>query len=354
MKKVLLIILFVIILGAGIGGTTYFYIQNKNQISANEQLAQQNAQVQAQLNAIGQMVEVYEVSKTVYSGNEILDGDLVAVSVPASTLSTSSVTDKTLLVGRHYRVDVKPGTILSLDMLMDEDTDTAAKFPYEITLNSVPVSTVVGDYIDIRMVLATGEEYTVLTHKKVERLLNDVTITINVSEEEQAILISLFNDLGIYENGCLAYVTKYIEPGNSDSIAFYPVQHDMENFIRFNPNIEDTTRCINETLRDHIDEVLLKFTKDDNTTQSSAFMSAMKTQLTGQLAAQQTWITDHTDENGNFVGENGNASTSTNAGASTDTNAGTGTDTAGSTDQSFDQQVGEATDQLEQDLEAIQ
>lgn len=337
MKKVIITILFVLVLGAGIGGTAYFYVQNKNQITANEQLAQQNAQVQAQLNAIGQMVEVYEVNKKVYSGNEILDGDLIAVSVPASTLADSSVTDKSQLVGRHYRVNVQPGTILSLDMLMDEDNDTNVKFPYELTVSSVPVSTSVGDYIDIRMVLANGEEMIVLNHKKIERLYN-TTITINVSEEENAILISMFNDLGVYSNGCLAYVTKYIEPGNNDTVAFYPVQHDMENFVRFNPNIEDTTRCINETLRDHVDEVLLLYTNSANQATSSGFLNIMKQQLTGQLTAHTTWVTEHTDENGNVVSENG-----------TESNPSDG--------QSFEQQVGEATDSLEQsveDLEAIQ
>lgn len=337
MKKVIITILFVLVLGAGIGGTAYFYVQNKNQITANEQLAQQNAQVQAQLNAIGQMVEVYEVNKKVYSGNEILDGDLIAVSVPASTLADSSVTDKSQLVGRHYRVNVQPGTILSLDMLMDEDNDTNVKFPYELTVSSVPVSTSVGDYIDIRMVLANGEEMIVLNHKKIERLYN-TTITINVSEEENAILISMFNDLGVYSNGCLAYVTKYIEPGNNDTVAFYPVQHDMENFVRFNPNIEDTTRCINETLRDHVDEVLLLYTNSANQATSSGFLNIMKQQLTGQLTAHTTWVTEHTDENGNVVSENG-------------------TESNPSDEQSFEQQVGEATDSLEQsveDLEAIQ
>lgn len=337
MKKVIIIILFVLVLGAGIGGTVYFYVQNKNQITANEQLAQQNAQVQAQLNAIGQMVQVYEVNKKVYSGNEILDGDLIAVSVPASTLADSSVTDKSQLVGRHYRVNVQPGTILSLDMLMDEGNDANAKFPYELTMTSIPVSTSVGDYIDVRMVLANGEEMTVLNHKKIERLYN-TTITINVSEEENALLISMFNDLGIYSNGCLAYVTKYIEPGNNDTIAFYPVQHDMENFIRFNPNIEDTTRCINETLRDHVDEVLLLYTNSANQAASSGFLNIMKQQLSGQLTAHTTWVTEHTDENGNVVSENGTISNPSDG-------------------QSFEQQVGEATDSLEQsieDLEAIQ
>lgn len=337
MKKVIITILFVLVLGAGIGGTAYFYVQNKNQITANEQLAQQNAQVQAQLNAIGQMVEVYEVNKKVYSGNEILDGDLSAVSVPASTLADSSVTDKSQLVGRHYRVNVQPGTILSLDMLMDEDNDTNVKFPYELTASSVPVSTSVGDYIDIRMVLANGEEMIVLNHKKVERLYN-TTITINVSEEENAILISMFNDLGVYSDGCLAYITKYIEPGNNDTVAFYPVQHDMENFVRFNPNIEDTTRCINETLRDHVDEVLLLYTNSANQATSSGFLNIMKQQLTGQLTAHTTWVTEHTDENGNVASEDG-------------------TESNPSDEQPPEQQVGEAIDSLEQsteDLEAIQ
>ena len=337
MKKVIIIILFVLVLGAGIGGTVYFYVQNKNQITANEQLAQQSAQVQAQLNAIGQMVEVYEVNKKVYSGNEILDGDLIAVSVPASTLADSSVTDKSQLVGKHYRVNVQPGTILSLDMLMDEDNDTTAKFPYELTVTSLPVSTTVCDYIDIRMVLASGEEMVVLNHKKIERLY-DTTITINVSEEENVLLISMFSDLGVYSNGCLAYVTKYVEPGNSDTIAFYPVQHDMENLVRFNPNIEDATRCINETLRDHVDEVLLLYTDSANQSATSGFLNIMKQQLSGQLAAHNNWVTEHTDENGNIISENGTTSSTSDG-------------------QSFEQQVGEATDSLEQsvgDLEAIQ
>lgn len=340
MKKVLTIILFVLILGLGAGGTIYFYIQNKNQITANEQLAQQNAQVQAQLNAIGAMVNVYEVNKKVYSGNEILEGDLIEVSVPASTLADSSVTDKSLLVGKHYRVDIQQGTILSLDMLMDEDTDgTVAKFPYELTLTSLPVSTVVGDYVDLRLLLANGEELIVLNHMQIKRIYN-TTITFNVSEEENALLISMFHDLSTYSNGCIAYVTKYLEPGNNDTISFYPVQRDMENYIRFNPNIEDATRCINETFRDHIDEVLLIYTDSKNTSVASSFISQMKTQLSGQLSAQNSWTSEHTDENGNIISDEGTVTSS-----STSSSA------------SLDQQTGEAMDSLESeisDLEEIQ
>ncbi len=344
MKKVLLVLLFVLIFAAGCVGTGYFYVQNKNQIAQNEQLAQQNAQVQAEINAIGQMVEVYEVNKNVYSGNEIKAEDLIAVSVPASTLADSSVQDINQLVGKCYRIDVRPGTILSLDMLMDEDEEIM-KMPYDLTLTSLPVSLVTGDYIDIRMVIASGEEYIVLNHKKVTRIY-DTTITFNINEEENALLISMMQDAGVYANGCIFYVTKYLEPGNADSIAFYPVQHEMENFVKYNVNIEDPTRCINETLRNHIDEVLLKFTDSDNTSVASQFISIMRTQLQGQLQAQQKWIDEHTTEDGTLVDDNGQVT-------------GTGTTPQGgeSLDQQFQQQVGESIGGLEQDiqdLEAIQ
>jgi hypothetical protein len=335
MKKVLVIILIIILLGAGIGGTTYFYVQNKNQIAANEQLAAQNASVQAQLNAIGAMVEVYETNKKVYSGNEILESDLIAVSVPASTLADSSVTDSSLLIGKHYRVDVNPGTILSTDMLMTEDEDTTAKIPVEITLNSLPVSTVVGDYIDLRFVLPTGEEYIVFNHKQIQRIYNNTTITLHLSEEENAILLSLYSDLGAYSGYCLAYATKYLQPGNDDSVAFYPIQADLETFVLFNPNIEDSSRCINQTLRAHIDEVLFIYSDSDNSSVSSAFISTLSSQLSGQLNAQSSWIDEHTDEDGNLVGE-------------TDTTVSTTTSSA---------DVGEAMDSIEssiEDLEAIE
>ena len=337
MKKVLIILLFLIVVGAGATGTIYFYKQNENQINVNEQLAMQNAQVQSQLNAIGQMVEVYEVSKNVFSGNQILDGDLVAVSVPASTLSLSSVTDKSLLVGKYYKISLTPGTIMSTDMLMDESEEASVKLAYELTLESLPVGIMVGDYIDLRLLIASGEEFTVVTHKRIERIENDITISINVSEEEQAAILSMFNDLGVYSTGCIAYVSKYVAPGNSNSVANYPVQHEMENFIRFNPNIEDPTRLVNETLRDHVDEVFLKYTNSINTDSSSNYIAIMRKQLEGQLEAYQVWIEEHTDEDGNFTGD----STST------------GNSTTGD-DNSFNNQVNESMDQLQQDLEDIQ
>lgn len=345
MKKVLIILAFLIIIGLGAGGTYYYYTQNKNQIAQNQTLSQQNSSIQAQLNAIGTLTTVYEVNTKVYSGNPILETELVQVSVPSSTVAEASIEDINELIGRHYRVDINPGTIISKDMLMDEVEGTKEKYPREITLTSVPVSTVVGDYIDLRIMLPNGEEYVIFSHKQIKRMYG-TTLTFFFSEEENAILNSVFQDLGNYGSYTIVYAMKYLEPGNdTDTVAFYPVTHDVENFLKFNPNITDQSRCINESLRDHIDEVLLVFTDSDNASVSSSFISNLASQISAQLTAQSAWEQELTDEDGNFHPE-------------WDTVGETSSHTSSGEDgENYDAVVGEAMDNLEsgiEDLEAIQ
>lgn len=294
MKKVLTIILFIAVLTGGIIGTVYFWNQNKNSLEQVAQLTQQNAAVQAQIDAIGEMTSVYEVSRNVYSGAEILESDLTEVSIPVSTLADSSITDMADLVGKYYRVNVAPGTILSKDMLMDEEGEIY-KFPIDMTLSSLPISTVVGDYLDIRMLLPNGEEYPVLTHKKVERLY-ETTVTFYATEEENMIYLSMLQDIGQHSGTCIFYATKFLEPGNNYTIAYYPVAHEMENAVLFNPNILDTTRCINTNLRNHIDEVLQRFSNSDNQQAAQSWIQAVTAQLNGQIAAQQAWIESQKQE----------------------------------------------------------
>ena len=186
--------------------------------------------------------------------------------------------------------------------------------------------------------MPNGEDYTILNHKRIERLFN-TTITFFVSEEENMLINSAIADEAQYSGSVLIYLTKYLEPGNDNTVAFYPVSHYVENFIKFNVNIQDTTRLINPTLRDHIDEVLILYTDSDNLAASQAFISALSAQYSAQLAMQADWIEQNTDENGVF-----NAGDNVSQVGTTETVDDTG---------SFDQQVGDAMDSLEDDLEDL-
>ncbi len=335
MKKVLLILAFLIVAGAGGFGTYYFWNQNKLQIAQNESLAQQNMMIQNSLNAIGEMTEVYEVNTPTKSGNQIMDNELVAVSVPISSLGETSITDKTDIVGKYYKIDVLPGTIITKDILMDEGMETL-KYTFDLPMNSVPVTLKVGDYVDVRALFATGEEYVVVSHKKVINIYDATTVQIKVSEEEQHCLNAALIDYS-YCEGMVLRMTKYVNPGlDVDTTAFYPVQTDTEELVRLNKNIVDKSRCVNSSLRAHIDMVIFNMAYDPNADLARSFKNSYNN-MDGIIAsAQAAWVDEHTDDDGNFVVEEDDLSGNPEGG------------------QNFDAQVGEATENLEQDVGALQ
>jgi hypothetical protein len=152
----------------------------------------------------------------------------------------------------------------------------------------------------------------------------------------------MLQDMGQHSGTCVFYATKFLEPGNNYTIAYYPVAHEMENSILFNPNILDTTRCINSTLRDHIDEVLQRFSSSDNQQAASAWIQAVNAQLNGQITAQQAWIDSQKQESKGGSGGTGEPTL----------------DAYGEpVDQELQQTINEAAGKLEEgvkDLEAIE
>lgn len=305
MKKVLIIISYVILIGAGVFGSLFFYKKNKDQIEINEQLIVQNSQIQASLDAIGLMTTVYEVQTPQQSGREIKMEDLKAVSVPVSSLGETSITDPSVLVGAYYKVNTKPGTVLTMDLLMDENGERCI-YTRDIVLSYAPVSTVPGDYVDIRVLLPSGEDFVALSHKKV-RYLGDpgYLLTLELTEAELQIYNTVITDQATFQGyGLSVYATKYVEPGlDVSTVAYYPVTHDAENILKLNENIGDYTRCINPTLRDHIDEVLW-FAALQSNQELATSIATFHTQTAGTITnAQSLWIQDHTTDDGRVLSD---------------------------------------------------
>lgn len=340
MKKVLIILLFLCTIGAGVFGTVYFYKQNQNQIEANLSLQQQNASIQAQLNTIGSMTVVYEVNGPVKSGSEILSSDLKEVSVPTSTLSTTSITDKSQLVGKYYKVNVGCGTILTSDLIMDEYNTSLERYQLDIPVSYFPVALIKGDYIDVRMTMPNGEVYVVMEHKKIQMIQEESkVITINASEEEYWVWQSALVDISTYgKNGVFMYVTKYLNPGtDTDIAAYYPIQNEMIELALINPNITDTSRIINETLRTHIDEVLFFSSTSDNGTITGAYKEIIEQHASVIHEGYTEYVEDHTDEEGNVIMDDGTIITPSG-------------EIAGTTTPDMGQQVGDAMESIDQSV----
>ena len=102
----------------------------------------------------------------------------------------------------------------------------------------------------------------------------------------------MYSDLGVYSTCTKAYLFKYLEPGNKQTLSFYPVVSEMEDFLLFNPNITDITRCVNTTLRDHINEQLLILSDSANSGTSGQALSVFSTAISGQNSMRQNWLTE--------------------------------------------------------------
>lgn len=274
MKNVFLVLLTILTIG-GIGGTVYFFMQNKDMTDQLTTAQSDYSRVQSELNAIGPMAQVYAIRPgKVKSGDKVNPEDLIEISIPQSALSSTMITDKSQLTGRHWKIDCSAGTIVSKELLMAGGETTNFKYEMDIVVSSVPVATTIGDFVDFRIMLANGEDYVVLSHKEIIYLdtrnyssdsssqssnsqQSGVVIKIYLTEEEMHVWNAALVDTAMYDNCAFMYISKYVDPGlNTDTVAFFPVTHEMENLININSNIVDKSRCINPTLRDHIDQQL--------------------------------------------------------------------------------------------------
>ena len=301
-KKILVIILILAIGGAGGYGTYHFYKENKMNIESLTNTQAQLSAAQSELNAIGSMTNAFVLTSDVLSGQEITENDFTTVYVPSSALNGVSYYDGASaedhmtvnsLVGRKFRSAYHAGDFITDDMLMTEEEATSGLAAYGITIgfDSLPVDLEVGDTVDIRLLLMNGEEYVILDHKIIKGIAQNV-VTLHVTEEENALINSMYSDLGVYSNACVAYLYKYLEPGNKQTLSFYPVNSEMESMLLFNPNITDATRCINPTLRAHLDQTLTILSDSANQSVSGLTKSYITTQISNANLARQQYLTE--------------------------------------------------------------
>ena len=135
------------------------------------------------------------------------------------------------------KIDVPAGTIVTKDMIEEVDNQTTDTDRIrEFSMVSLPSQLKNGDYIDIRLSIPNGQDYIVLSKKKVLGT-NATTIWLKLNELE----IELMNS-AIVENytmtGSRLYALEYVEPGmQKDSIPTYVASEATLALLSTNPNI---------------------------------------------------------------------------------------------------------------------
>ena len=115
-----------------------------------------------------------------------------------------------------FKIRVPAGSIITKDMLVNQDDPvTATDRIQEYSMIYLPTHLVSGDYIDIRIALTNGQDYIILSKKKVLGC-TEKSIWIKVNEAEMQILNSAIIESYMI-SGAKLYALSYIEPGTQAS-----------------------------------------------------------------------------------------------------------------------------------------
>ena len=192
---------------------------------------------------------VYILKQDVASGAEVTGAMLEPVQTSSKNAPSNVIEPTTLADGTYVsKIDLKKGTIMSADMVVSSSTGTGSDVRRQ-EYNSIvlPMDLVTEDYIDIRLMLPSGQDYIVVSKKQVEiPMVGGVdstdTIIVEMSEDEILMMSNALVDAYMIE-GSKLYATKYTEPGNQDaSTPTYVVGNEVAQLINSDPNIVEQAK----------------------------------------------------------------------------------------------------------------
>lgn len=262
MKKVLIIL--GVVVGVLLSGGATFLITNHFHNRETEQLTSQIATLNANLEAIGEITTCYTVQSETFPGQEMTEDLIIEQSIPTSFKNDTFAT-KEDLIGLYCKVALTPGTPITKDMVMKEEIIDSMR-EIDISGNRWPIGLKEGDYVDLRITYPRGEDFIVLSHKRIMSI-TDQTLKVHMTEEEQTLYQSALVDFYLSRGyGSDLYLTKYIEPGIQDSAGvFYSVPNHIEAVVFKNPNIVEIAQVtVENELRAAIDAARANFPETDD------------------------------------------------------------------------------------------
>ena len=237
-KKLIIISIISFVLVAAVGTGIYFALKNFDELKETiAELEDELDTLEWMVAAYGEAVDVYKIREGVEinHGTEFRLEDIDIMTIPESMLTEQFVTNPMFLLGCVYRVDVSSETPLVWDLFTFEEVGQTQRY-YDIVADVFPIEPAVGQYYDLRIVMPRGQDYVVLSKKRVVNFYNSA-IRIKLDEEEihqyQSALVDTFLNPGTY-----LYVTTYIEPNMQKSATpYYPVGRYIMQIMELDPNI---------------------------------------------------------------------------------------------------------------------
>ena len=202
---------------------------------------------------------VYVVTAPVRYGDEISHSNISRQSIMTTLTGFDPFFDE---LGESVenimaRIDLEPGTILTRSMIIQGERIGHDERLVEFNMFTLPIDIHVGDYIDVRLTLPTGQDLVVVSRQRVIALEHE-TVTLQLTEQEILMLNNAIVESYVIRASNL-HIVRYVEPGlQTAATPTYQPSPAVRDLITANPNIvaearQNFAQRYSEPLRTWID-----------------------------------------------------------------------------------------------------
>lgn len=203
-----------------------------------------------QLNKLQKQIEadkqatrtVFVLASNVKSGDKIDSSMLVQKQVLQDVIPTDYITLADITENTISKLDLTKGSVLSRTLIAESNEKITNDLrEQEFNMIVLPQRLDAGAYVDIRLRLANGQDYIVISKKRVNNITED-TIWMNLYEEE---ILAMSNAIveAYKMTGAKLYATTYVEPGNQGSATpTYMPSAEVINLINSDKNITEEAK----------------------------------------------------------------------------------------------------------------
>ena len=185
---------------------------------------------------------VYVLTSDVKSGQKIDSSMVKQAEAVQSVIPTDYITLEDLTENTIAKLDLSQGSVLSSSLIQESTAKVTSDLrQQEYNMIVLPQYLDIGAYIDIRLRLANGQDYIVVSKKEVQNITED-TIWINLYEEETLAMSNAIVE-AYKMKGAKLYATTYVEPGNQqNAIPTYVPSTEVINLINADKNVTEEAK----------------------------------------------------------------------------------------------------------------
>lgn len=263
-KNVILTTALGVFLLGGTNGLQY-YLWTEHSADKDIEYAEQISALQLTIEEVGPLVDIYRLVDKGEAGHEITQENLMLSQIPESMLTDAYVLDPYEVEGKFYKIDMQAESALTTDVVMEEEMKDSIR-ETDIVTNTRPSGLEVGDYIDVELVMPSGQKYVVAPKKRIYSITGtSVKLVMDATERHMyhSALVDYFLEK---EKGSMLQMAKYIDPGVQQAAqVYYSPSKSVLAIMQIDPNIgESLSTAILESRRSLMDDAIAKLQGEIN------------------------------------------------------------------------------------------